>query len=292
VLGTAAAVGGCTYVSYQRADRIRAASRAALDIVRREPHERPLQSPVMYKSRMELGRLRTLALQETAVREGIDTAAIEAAVESSDPKPKLIELIIAERRLNIQCSVRAEDHAAVELRRKLKRMRVMALQERAVQEGVDSGMLENAMDCADPKAALVELCVTVKREQLLSASGSRGAAPGPPQLDAASRPVSEVSSANGWASSAAAEATKPVSSVAEWRARNGLSDDSPVWTPDAPVDGRSSRADSVATVSDDLHITPMRRAADGGGVSYEHDPDPELEGSDFTSPEPESESGR
>ena len=218
----------------------------------------PLDSPVMWKSRKELGGLRVLALQETAIREGVDRVAVEDALESEDPRGALIELIIEERRLNVMHTVMTEDEGAVALRRELKGMRVIALVEHARAHGVDSGRLENAMDSADPKSALISL-VTVAAKH----SGGQLSAPLSPRADAAradaaaapasqplygarTSPVSEVSSAGAWT------VRTPTPMVAEWKA---LKNDgaSPVWTPDRASAERDddSRAGSVSSVPED-----------------------------------------
>ena len=78
-------------------------------------------------------------------------AALEDAEESADPKAALIELIL-------QCSGATEaDAASAALRVELLQLKLGALGRRAIAEGVDEPLLEEAEDSEEPQAAIIEL---------------------------------------------------------------------------------------------------------------------------------------
>eukprot|EP01052_Picozoa_sp_SAG31_P060003 SAG31_NODE_19227_length_609_cov_0.625490_1_plen_177_part_10 len=78
-------------------------------------------------------------------------------MDSSDPKASLVKLVLEQH-----ASTASADHATRQaLRSELDGLRLMALQKRAVDAGVDDKDLENAMDTADPKAALIALILAL-----------------------------------------------------------------------------------------------------------------------------------
>jgi hypothetical protein len=85
--------------------------------------------------------LRVVTRQTTAVKQF--TSAIEPEPEP-EPEPEALE---------------PEDAAAIALRERLIKLRLVALHKRCVAEGVDADRLEEAMGMEDMKAALIELLV-------------------------------------------------------------------------------------------------------------------------------------
>jgi hypothetical protein len=119
----------------------------------------------------ELRTLRVMALHARAVSEGIDTTTIEDAMDSGEPKEKLVTLIL--RTIRSRSSVAASkeeqpptepnqplghDHSA--MRAEYEGLRMMTLHARAAAEGVDATAIDDAMEASKPKAALVELLLT------------------------------------------------------------------------------------------------------------------------------------
>ena len=106
---------------------------------------------------LELEGLRVMALQRRALTEGIDESHIEDAMDGNDPKQALIALLLQ------QCASET-DGEEVKLqaarREELQGLRVMALQKKAIAEGVEPSKLEDAMDSDEPKATLIELLLT------------------------------------------------------------------------------------------------------------------------------------
>ena len=101
--------------------------------------------------RSELQKMKVGALGRRAAEAGVDEAALEEAEESADPKAALVELIL-------QCSGATEaDPARAALRAELLRLKLGALGRRAIAEGVDEPLLEEAEDSEDPQAAIIEL---------------------------------------------------------------------------------------------------------------------------------------
>jgi hypothetical protein len=96
----------------------------------------------------------------------------DAAMDADDPKGTLIELIVAAVATEARPSGEYRREA---LRQELDGMRLMALHERAREEGVDSGVLDDLLDGAEPKRALVEL--------LLGVCGGGAAAASAPEQD-------------------------------------------------------------------------------------------------------------
>jgi hypothetical protein len=109
----------------------------------------------------ELRTLRVMALHARAVSEGIDTTTIEDAMDSGEPKEKLVTLIL--RTIRSRSSVAAskeEQPPANVLRNEYEGLRMMTLHARAAAEGVDATAIDDAMEASKPKAALVELLLT------------------------------------------------------------------------------------------------------------------------------------
>jgi aryl carrier-like protein len=110
--------------------------------------------------RQELLGLRPMALQKRASADGVDEDLLVDAVDSDDPKSRIIELIL-------QCHVSASSVEAeqiqlrqIQLRQELQSLKPTALQKRVLTEGFTEAQLEMAVDSDDSKAALVELIVS------------------------------------------------------------------------------------------------------------------------------------
>jgi hypothetical protein len=110
--------------------------------------------------RVELQGLKPSALAKRAARAGLDQHQIDAAVDSERPKEGLTALL-----LSAHAAQQAGGHATIgeeDRRAELERMSLMALHKQAVSEGVDvMSDLKRVMDSAAPKAALIELLLTL-----------------------------------------------------------------------------------------------------------------------------------
>ena len=84
-------------------------------------------------------------------------------MEDDDPKATLIALLTQQSSTSravegaLERAAAAKAEALQALRAELSGMRLMALQRRAVAEGVDADEVDDAMESADPKASLVAL---------------------------------------------------------------------------------------------------------------------------------------
>eukprot|EP01043_Picozoa_sp_COSAG02_P055732 COSAG02_NODE_6514_length_3524_cov_7.432993_1_plen_244_part_00 len=113
--------------------------------------------------RDELEALRVKALEQRAVANALDADAIEDALDEDNPKAALIELIVAA----VQASEEedAVDSFESELRDELEALRVKALEQRAVADGLDADAIEDALDEDNSKAALIELIVAAAQQR-------------------------------------------------------------------------------------------------------------------------------
>lgn len=105
------------------------------------------------KLRGELQALKVMALQKRLIAEGVSAEVIEDVMESDQPKKQLVTLLL-------NClgpTMAAEHEKRQQLREELGRLRVMALQTRAVDVGIDPYRVEDAMEADNPKSALIEL---------------------------------------------------------------------------------------------------------------------------------------
>ena len=100
--------------------------------------------------REELQALKIMTLYRRAAKEGLDSALIEEAMESEDPKGELIALFLAAR------ADKPADQEA-RLREELEGLRLMQLRKRALAAGVDEAAVDDAMDGRQPKVVLIEL---------------------------------------------------------------------------------------------------------------------------------------
>eukprot|EP01046_Picozoa_sp_COSAG06_P029309 COSAG06_NODE_2708_length_6408_cov_2.142970_1_plen_1860_part_00 len=109
--------------------------------------------------RKELHELKPGVLSKRARGEGVQADAIEAAMDSDDQKAALIELILG-------CISPTEPQAAEvshgTLQSELSSLRLKELRARAKTEGVEAGLLEDAMDDDDPKGAVVQLLLDIE----------------------------------------------------------------------------------------------------------------------------------
>eukprot|EP01043_Picozoa_sp_COSAG02_P047274 COSAG02_NODE_4512_length_5277_cov_2.807455_4_plen_222_part_00 len=99
----------------------------------------------------ELQDLRLKQLLGRARAKGVGGKALEDALDTDDPREVLIKLLM----------IKSEPCAAVpdELMTELREMKLMALQRRALCAGIAGSAVEDAMECADPKAAVIGLVV-------------------------------------------------------------------------------------------------------------------------------------
>ena len=107
--------------------------------------------------REELRGLRVLALQKRAAAGGVTDAQLENALGSDEPKEHLIALIIDCHKF----AASAEPKRVAALREELQSLKALALQRRAATAGVTDDQLETALDSNEPKAALIELLLSL-----------------------------------------------------------------------------------------------------------------------------------
>ena len=94
--------------------------------------------------------LKLMALHARAASEGIAQAKIDDAMEVPRPKEVLVALLLE------QHSAAAAADAA-RRRSELESLRLLELHRRAADEGVDTAALEDAMETARPKEAILAL---------------------------------------------------------------------------------------------------------------------------------------
>lgn len=102
--------------------------------------------------RTELEGLETVVLQRRAEDCSIPSSKIENAMDCDEPKSALIELI-----LQYHSTKHARGKTKHQYRQELLQLRVAALQERALCDGVDRTAVEDALDSSSPKDVLVAL---------------------------------------------------------------------------------------------------------------------------------------
>ena len=91
--------------------------------------------------------------------EGVDQEELDDAMDSADPKAALVHLLL-EAAASAAKNQLGESDAA--LRAEIHGMKLMALHQRALEEGVEGARLEDAMESEAPKQALVELLLRAK----------------------------------------------------------------------------------------------------------------------------------
>eukprot|EP01046_Picozoa_sp_COSAG06_P050892 COSAG06_NODE_8178_length_2247_cov_2.238827_1_plen_674_part_01 len=101
--------------------------------------------------RKELQGLRLKELRKRAKDAGVDSELLEDATDADDPKVAVIQLLMTQ-------STAAEEGEA-SLRVELQKLRPKELRQRAKAIGVDADALEDAIDSASPKAAIIKLLV-------------------------------------------------------------------------------------------------------------------------------------
>jgi hypothetical protein len=130
-------------------------------------------SPTVATLRSELAPMKLSALQKRALADGVDSDALEEALDDGDnPKEAVIALLL-QKYASAQSPADATDAARLErLREKLDLMKLSALQKRALADGVDSDALEEALDDDNsPKEAVIALLL----QKYASAQSSTGA---------------------------------------------------------------------------------------------------------------------
>ena len=112
--------------------------------------------------RSELEGLKLGALSKRARGEGMGAEEIEEAMEAEDPKAALVEVIL---RTHSSPQARTSNEGVLladSFRSDLAALRLKDLRARARSENIDAGLLEEAMDEDDPKAAVIRLLVNVR----------------------------------------------------------------------------------------------------------------------------------
>jgi 2-hydroxychromene-2-carboxylate isomerase len=104
----------------------------------------------------DLQKLKPSALQRRAVSEGVDTAELDAALDSDEPLDSLVQLILAQHSMD-QRQQEAHAKMLALLTAELKALKPSALQKRAAAEGVDEAALEAALDSDDPPGTLISV---------------------------------------------------------------------------------------------------------------------------------------
>eukprot|EP01046_Picozoa_sp_COSAG06_P022080 COSAG06_NODE_1691_length_8705_cov_95.509877_11_plen_875_part_01 len=107
--------------------------------------------------RAELRALKPSALRRRAAELGISEEARDAADDAEDVAAALTQLILSASPQVVEAELERERA----LRRELEQLRVMALRERAVAEGVPEDAVEDAMEAEDTKGALIGLMLEV-----------------------------------------------------------------------------------------------------------------------------------
>ena len=114
-------------------------------------------------------------LRKRAEQEGVDSEALDDALDSENPTQATVKLILAKGGQGAD----ATRGGAQALQVELGGMRLAALHKRALAEGIAADALENAMDADDPKAAMIAAIVGAASrrgpaDRLLSALAAGG----------------------------------------------------------------------------------------------------------------------
>lgn len=132
------------------------------------PHpERQKQRPGT-RLREELQNSKMMALYKRAQAEGVDATQLETIMDHDAPKAALVSLLVdlAESKQQDE----EQDAGMSALRAELSKLRARELHERATQAGVDARALEEAMEQARPKNALIDLIVSTSAVATATAS--------------------------------------------------------------------------------------------------------------------------
>ena len=106
--------------------------------------------------REELQALRVTALQRRAESQGVDEAQVDDAMDSDQPRARLVALLLEHEASTTGARASTTDKRRQQLRRELEALGLFALQQRGRQAGLDDASLEAALDSASPKEALIE----------------------------------------------------------------------------------------------------------------------------------------
>eukprot|EP01052_Picozoa_sp_SAG31_P042253 SAG31_NODE_6654_length_1935_cov_2.828976_1_plen_464_part_01 len=104
--------------------------------------------------RAEMTQMSLLELRRQAKVAGLGSDVLEDALDSSDPKATMIKILLEHEPKHSD----ARDELSAELQ-SLQAMRLTELRQRAKELGVDDEMLEETLEAADPKAAVISLVV-------------------------------------------------------------------------------------------------------------------------------------
>ena len=97
----------------------------------------------------KLSRMGLAKLVKRAEDEGIDSDALDKAMEGSEPKKSVIALLVEKHKVDSPDQLKSE----------LSALRLMELVKRAEKDDVNDAALDKAMDSKNPKAALIALVV-------------------------------------------------------------------------------------------------------------------------------------
>jgi hypothetical protein len=134
--------------------------------------------------RLELQTCKLGALSKRASADGVESSALEDALDAEDAKACVIELILVAQPQQVPPATAADDGAQV-LRAELSGLKISALKRRAMQCGVAESSLDEAEDSDQPtKQAVVDLIVAAS-----DMSGQHAASPtqGRKQLETATK---------------------------------------------------------------------------------------------------------
>ena len=121
------------------------------------PQAHPIpESDAVVALRSELGAMKLKALKQRAIEAGVDAEAVADADDADDVKAEVIRLILERSRA-------ADEDAGAQLCESLGGLKLKALKQRALEEGVDTEAIADADDADDVKAAVIELIMRQKR---------------------------------------------------------------------------------------------------------------------------------
>jgi hypothetical protein len=115
-----------------------------------------LESVAVVALRSELEAMKLKALKQRAIEAGVDAEAVADADDVDDVKAEVIRLILERPRA-------ADEDAGAQLCESLGGLKLKALKQRALEEGVDTEAIADADDADDVKATVIELIMRQKR---------------------------------------------------------------------------------------------------------------------------------
>jgi hypothetical protein len=115
-----------------------------------------LESVAVGALRSELEAMKLKALKQRAIEAGVDAEAVADADDADDVKAEVIRLILERPRA-------ADEDAGAQLCESLGGLKLKALKQRALEEGVDTEAIADADDADDVKATVIELIMRQKR---------------------------------------------------------------------------------------------------------------------------------